>query len=173
MGPGEHFVPRSLVHRQRFAGDVGLVERPLPAHDQAVGCDVVPGPDANGVSHRQILHGHFLFPLGRDPPGLGWREFDERFDGGAGPFGCPGFNDLAEQHEESHHARLLIVARGEGGNDGEGDQLVRAQGAPAQVFKGVPDDGIAEQNGPDHGARIRHRPALLEEPTDDERVDDK
>ena len=42
---GKNFVAGLLVHRQRFAGDVRLVEGALPVQDHTVGRDIVAGTD--------------------------------------------------------------------------------------------------------------------------------
>ena len=73
---GKNLVAGLLVHRQRFPGDVGLVERTLAGDDEAVRRHVVAGPDANDIAHREFLGGHFLLALGRDAAGLGGGQLD-------------------------------------------------------------------------------------------------
>ena len=60
---GKNFVAGLFVRRQRFAGDGGLVERALAAHDDAVRRHVVAGADADDVADGEFVGGDFLFRL--------------------------------------------------------------------------------------------------------------
>ena len=79
---GKNLVAGLLVHRQRFAGDGGLVERTLAADDDAVRRHVVAGADADDVADGKFAGGHFLLAAVLfEAAGLGGGEFDERFNG--------------------------------------------------------------------------------------------
>ena len=138
---GKNFVARLLVHRQRFAGDGGLVERALAVHDDAVRRDVVAGADADDVADGELAGGDFFLGfVGLDAAGLGGCEFDERFDGSARAFGGAGFDDFADQHEERDDAGGLVIAGRKGGEHGDGDELIDAEPAEPQIFDRGDDD---------------------------------
>ena len=168
---GENFVARLLVHRQRFAGDGGLVERALAGEDDAVRRHVVAGRMRMTSPTARSLAATSSSPWRRDAAGFGGGELDERFDGGARAFGGAGFDDLAHQHEEGDHAGGLVIAGGKGGEHGDGDQFVDAQDAAADVLDGGPDDRVAEDDRADQRAGAGDGVALLEEPVHDEGIE--
>ena len=174
---GENFVPGLLVHGQRFAGDVRLVEGTLAADDDAVRRHIVAGPHADDIADGQEFGVHFLLALLGDAPGFGRGQFDERFDGSAGAFGGAGFDDLAQQHEEGDHAGFLIMARTKGDGDRQGDQFIGGEEAAPQIHEGGEQNGIAQDHGADHGAGRRDgvRGALEKtgHPVDGKGVDDE
>ena len=67
----------AFVHRERFAGDVGLIDGTLSGDDLAVGGDVVAGADADDVSDLEFADGHFDFVAAGQAAGLGRGQFDE------------------------------------------------------------------------------------------------
>ncbi len=107
LGSSEDLVARALVHRQRLAGDGGLVEWTLgPRPRCAVGGHVVSRPHADDVVHPEIFDLHFLLLAGgQEAAGLGRSELDQRLDRRPGAGGGAGLDDLTQEHEERDDAR--------------------------------------------------------------------
>ncbi len=61
------------------------------------------------------------------------------------------------EHEEGDHAGFLIMARTKGDGDRQRDQFIDGEKAAAQIHKGGQQNGIAQDDGSDHGAGRRHR----------------
>ena len=163
---GENLVARLFVHRQGFAGDGGLIEGALAADDDAVRRDVVAGTDADHVADGQFAGGDFLLAAVRfDAAGLGGREFDERFDGGARAFGGAGLDDFAGEHEKGDDAGDLVIAGRERRQHGDGDQFIDAQAADAQILDGGDDDGVAQNDRAEAGAGAGDGAALSKQPS--------
>jgi len=99
-------------------------------------------------------------------------ELDEGFDRVARALGGAGLDDLASEHEEGDDAGGLVIAGGERSEDGDGDELVDAQVAAAQVLDGGDDDGITEDERADHGAGAGEGAAGVKEPVHHEGVED-
>jgi hypothetical protein len=62
---GEDVVAGFLVHRQRFAGNRGLVERALAGDNHAVRGRVIARPDADDISYDEFTGWHFFLRLVR------------------------------------------------------------------------------------------------------------
>ena len=170
--PGEDLVSRFLVDRQRFAGDRRLVQRALAFQDDSVGGDVVTGPHADDIADRQVLGRHLFLARLCDAPRFSGGKADEGFNRGAGPFGRAGLDDFTHDHEKRNHPGGLVIGRGKGGQDGDGDQFVDAEQAAVDVLDGGPDDGVAEHDGAHKGAHAGHGLALVQGPIHNERVQD-
>ncbi len=69
---GENVVAGFLVHRQRFAGDVRLIETALARDDHAVRRHVVAGANANHVADGEVLHRDFLLRAAAQAAALWW-----------------------------------------------------------------------------------------------------
>jgi hypothetical protein len=63
-------------------------------------------------------------------------------------------DEFGEEQEEADDAGGAIITGGEGGDDGQGDQLVHVHVAAQDVAEGVPDDADGKQEGPDQGDEI-------------------
>ena len=109
-GTGKDRFAHALVDRERFTGDVGLIDGALSGDDLAVGGDVVAWADADDVSDLEFAHGHFDFVSAGQPTGLGRGELDERLDGSPGTGGRASFDDFTQQHEEGDDAGGLESA---------------------------------------------------------------
>ena len=172
-GAGKRLVAGLLVHREGFTGDVRLVDGAFARKDLAVGSHVVAGADADDIAVLEFVDGDFLFFAADEAPGFGGRELDERLDGEARALGGAALDNLAQQHEEAHDARFLIVPAGEGRENGEGDEFVRSEVAALQVLHRHDDDGPAQHDGSEAGAEVGGSLPVGHEPLDDERVDDE
>ena len=143
---GEDLFARALVDRERFTGDGGLVDRALPAEDDAVGGDVVARTDADDIANRQGAGGDLLLAAGDEAAGAGGGDLDERFDRGAGAGGGAGLDDLAEQHEEGDDAGGAEIPLGRAGENAEGHQFIDAETAEPQVLEGDQKDRVGEDD---------------------------
>ncbi len=109
LGAGEDLFADLLVHRQRFAGDVGLIDRALTRLNDAVRGDVVAGADAEEIADDELAGGDFFLTTAAKATGFGRGEFDEGLDGSPGAGGGAGFDDLAQQHEERDDAGGPVI----------------------------------------------------------------
>ena len=74
---GENLVASGLVHRERLASDVGLIDGALALDNFAIGRDVVAWANPDHVANIQFGCGHFLFAGRYDAAGLGRGHLDE------------------------------------------------------------------------------------------------
>ena len=108
---------------------VAWLNEPWPVTITPSAATLSPGRMRMTSPTASSLRGDFFLALGGDAARLGGSEFDERFDGIARAFGGAGFDDFAHQHEEGDDAGGLVIAGGERGEHGDGDQFVDAQHA--------------------------------------------
>ena len=99
------------------------------------------------------------------------RQFDQRFNGLPRALGGAGFDDFAHQHEKRDDAGGLVIARGERGDDRDADEFIDAQHPAPQVLDRGHDNGITQNDGPDHGARAGNRVGLVKQRVHDVRVE--
>ena len=175
---GEHLLASGLVHRERFAGDVGLVDGALALEDFAVGRDVVAGANPDQVAHLQVGRGHFLLAVADDPAGLGWGHLDERRDGGTRTGGGAGLDQLTQQHEKRDDTGGLVAAElrlagSDGGEKGDGDQLVDGEHAAQDALDRQLENREAKDDRPDERADARNPVVRAAEPLHEEGVGDK
>ena len=75
---GKNFIAGFQIHRQRFTGNGGLIERSLAGHDDAVRRHVVAGTNPDQVAHGELAGGDFLFvAILHNSARPGRREFNE------------------------------------------------------------------------------------------------
>ena len=130
----------------------------------------------------EFVRGNFLLAAVLfDAARAGGREFDERFDGLARALGGARFDEFAHEHQEGDEAGGLVArahvvaerAGREGEQHGDGDQLVDAQAADAQILDGGDDDGINQNDRADERAGAGDGAAGFKQPVHDEGVEDE
>ncbi len=145
-GSAEHFVADVLVGRQRFTGDVGLVDGRFAADDFAVCGDVVTGTDADDHARAEFLGFDFdLGSVGVNHVGFRRRQAEQAFDGCPGTEGGSRLDQVGDNHKEGDDAGFLILAEGDRRRDGQRDQLVHVHFALGEMGDSVPNQRHAQQ----------------------------
>ena len=170
---GKNLLAGCLVHRERLAGDVCLVDGALALDDYAISRDVVAGANPDHVAHIQFGRGHFLLAGRDDAAGLGRGHLDERRDGGARTGGGAGLDLFTQQHEKRDDAGGLVAAklRLAGGNrceKGDGDQLVDGEHAAQDALDRQLEDRVAKDDRPDERTDARDPVVRAAEPLHEE-----
>ncbi len=154
-----------LLHRNRLAGQQGLIDGASALDDDAVDGDLVAWPDPQHVAglDRGERHGLGLAILQHTQRRLG-REVEQSADGAAGLLPGAELEHLAEQHERHDDGGGLVIDRDEpmGVAHGVGEQPRRDRGDQA-VEKGSPG---AE---PDQGEHVEPARADRGEPAYEKR----
>ena len=126
---GEHLVAHGLLHRDRFAGDVGLVDGRHAGFHHAVGGDVVAGADHHAfVGHQRsgidFGLGLAALPVTHQLVSAGGGDAHERFDFLPGADGGALLQQLGQQHEKGDARGGDVVADSEGEQQRDCHQLV-------------------------------------------------
>jgi hypothetical protein len=108
-GAARHFVANVLLHRERFAGDHGLLHAGVTFDDNAINGNLVTWNHVQPVTDLHLVERDLMIAPRCDLSRRGWGEVQQRFDGAASAAAGPEFEHLTEEHQHNDHRCGLKV----------------------------------------------------------------
>ena len=97
-GASRHFVADGLFHRERFAGDHGLLHAGVTFDDHAIDGHPVTRNHAQPIANLHLVEGDLMIAPRCDLPRGGRCEVQQRFDGAARAAAGTEFEHLTEEY---------------------------------------------------------------------------
>ncbi|OIQ64059.1 hypothetical protein GALL_543930 [mine drainage metagenome] len=99
-----------LLHRDRFAGHHGFVDRTVSLHDLTIHRDLFAGTHAQHITHLHLLQWNvFLLAVTADNACSLGRQAQQQFDRRVGAATRPQFQHLSQQHQRGNHRSCFEI----------------------------------------------------------------
>ena len=108
-GAARHFVADVLFHRERFAGDHGLLHAGVTFDDHAINGNLVTRNHAQPVTDLHLVERDFMIAPRCNLSRRGWCEIQQGFDGAARAASGTKFEHLTEKYQHNDHRRGFKV----------------------------------------------------------------